>query len=256
MSTELATPETKTLAIATPSNNPFLRRADGEGVVTGSFGRFNGKTGNYIVGDDIVTEAVDAVWAIADAKLGWIGFDNDNRPYRGPTVAMGGDEPLAEPTDIPDKKVRWTKQILVPVRFFGKDGSLNREQVLFTVRADKNSREGWKLMRRFGETYMRNLTADGRQKLPVITMDRRSFFMLLDEEKNGEKTGRKIKTELFSEIYDISQWITPEEMDDLMDGAPEDDAQQEETVVQHAEPEIIPPAAKVDLRRPASRFKS
>ena len=231
-----------------PHNNPFLRRAAEEGVSDGTYARFNGNSGQFITNGPEIEPGSEVVFDLFNCKLAWQGFDNDNRPHRGPEVSVVSGEVLADPPDDnPD--VRWGKVIKVALM------TLDGTQMMYTSKADKPTREIWRLIKRYGAEMMKNRDEAGNPMMPIIRMGARSFQIEVPDPQNEK---RKIKTTKYSEEFNISGWMPMEEFSALVAG---DDPSQEAPSTQEAghkvvEPEIILPAPKPNVsgfsrRKPA-----
>ena len=231
-----------------PNNNPFLRRAAEEGVSDGTYARFNGNSGQFITNGPEIEPGSEVVFDLFNCKLAWQGFDNDNRPHRGPEVSVVSGAVLEDPpTSNPD--VRWAKVIKVALM------TLDGTQMMYTSKADKPTREIWRLIKRYGAEMMKNRDESGNPMMPIIRMGARSFQIEVPDPQNEK---RKIKTTKYSEAFDISGWMSMAEFSSLVAGdepAPSEETAQE-APAQAVEPEIIPPAPKPNVsgfsrRKPA-----
>lgn len=236
-------------------NNPFLQTAKELGG-GGTFGRFNGKTGTYLMGDEIIEGDYAAVFEFQDAKLQWIGFDPDNNPKRGPEASIAKGEVLDDP-DRSDPEIRWARQLLVPI--VTHDG----KRVLYSGKADYGSRPIIKLLTEYGNLVMRKVDDEGRYMMPMVEMSSAAKSRTVEQIENGVK--RKVKADYFVETFKIVDWLTVDDVIDMLAG---DDlnAEPETKVVNHVEAddapfEVLPPepqpkaAPARPTNRPESRFR-
>lgn len=240
--------------------NPFLQTQKDLGG-GGVFGRFNGKTGNYILGDDVIDGDYQAAFEFMDAKLSWLGFDPDNNPVRGPEAFIAKGEQLADP-DKSNPMVRWNKQLVVPIV------TMEGTRVIYSSKADYGSRPIIKLMGEFGQQLMRNRDTLGRPKIPVVDMSAVEKSRMI-EETGSDGIKRKQKTTFFAEVFRISGWMTIDELNDLLDGVGPEDGMVEVNHAEEATYEILEPekseqrpaqsqsvpAQKASPARPTSRFQ-
>jgi hypothetical protein len=226
--------EAKLMEAFAGGQNPFLVVTENEGVSDGAFGRFNGNTGEYIIDNAELPAGFDAAIELIHAKQTWLGFDIDNRPVRGPEVTIVSGAALPDPEAKPD--VRWNKQIVVPIVLM--DG----RRILYSSKADKPTRPMWKLVRQFGGLMGRNRLADGRFKVPVVTMGARGFEMMIEEEEKGVK--RKVKVRKYGEDFKIADWMAPDDVRAMQMGSMEEDADAGMKTIdaEDVEVEIITPA--------------
>lgn len=231
--------------------NPFLQTAKDLGG-GGTFGRFNGKTGSYLIGDATIEGDTAAVFEFQDAKLQWLGFDPDNNPKRGPEAAIAKGEVLEEP-DRSDTDIRWARQMVVPI--VTEDGN----RVLYSSKADYGSRPIIKLMTEYGNHVLRKIDADGRYMLPMVSMSAAPKSRYVDQVENGVK--RKVKAEFFVEIFKIEDWLTVDDVANWTAGASSDEPEMKTVNHREAEDiEILPPetaSAPVQAApaRPTSKFR-
>lgn len=202
-------------------DNPFLARTNSEGVTGGVFARFNGNTGSFLFGNEGEIEPNESVLCdLHNAKIGWLGFDADNKPHRGPETTFGSGEVLASPEPTPG--IRWNKQVVFEI--VRMDGST----ALYSGKADKPSRPVLKLMREYGQKYQRQAEAPKVYKLPIVEFGQASFQVEITEEA-PDGTKRKMKATKFREDFKIVNWYTHAEANDLraMGGEPESDIAEE-----------------------------
>lgn len=237
----VANHQQQALAIFAGGGNPFTASAKDAGVTDGVFGRFNGNTGDFIVGDGTLEPGTPCAFAFLDAKQVWLGFDEDNKPHRGPEVLFLNGQVLPEPEKI--LGVRWNKQIVVPLI------TMDGDQILYSSKADKPTRPIWRLIKQFGELMGRNRSEDGKFKVPVIELNSRPFEMTIEELQNdGSK--RKIKVTKYAEDFKIVSWMDEDELTELVVGAAAEEAP--ETVINHVEEaEIILPTKVASTPAPA-----
>lgn len=211
-------------------SNPFLNRAKAENVTDGTYLRFNGNEGRYISNDTEVEVDSELICDLYNCRLGWQGFDNDNKPYRGDEVSLISGAELPEP-DRTNEDVRWSKVVKFAVM------TVDGKDLLYTSKADKPTREVWKLIKKYGAEMMRNVDEHNRYKVPVVKFSARSFQINVDVEENGKT--RKVKTTKYAEAFTIVGWLSQDEVAALVIGeapAEPDEAQGTQ--------EIIPPAPK------------
>jgi hypothetical protein len=245
MSQELAIVdnETRLLEAFAGGQNPFLVVTENEGVSDGAFGRFNGNTGQYIIDNNEMDAGFDAVIEMIHAKQAWLGFDSDNRPIRGPEVSIVSGKALPDPEDKPD--VRWNKQIVVPIVLM--DG----RRIVYSSKGEKPTRPMWKLIRQFGGLMGRHRLPDGRFKLPVVSMGSRGFEMMVEE------NGKKVKVRKYGEDLKIVDWMTPDDVKNLVTAPVEDESAEPamKTIngdVTDVEVEIITPAQQAAAAQAAA----
>jgi hypothetical protein len=235
--------------------NPFTSSAKAEGVTEGVYGRFNGNSGSYIVGDGELAPGTPVVMAFLDAKVGWLGFDLQNKPHRGPEETIISGKALADPPQTPG--VKWQKQITLPIV------TMEGQQIMYAAKADKPTRPMWRLVKQFGELVQRHRGSDGKYMMPVVTLNSASFQMQVDEPMRdpanpnrfiidpatGQPKMEKMTVTKFREDFKIVDWMEQTDIEALVAGAvPEEDAPAEpqmKTVggtVIDAKAEVIPPS--------------
>lgn len=249
MSNDLMKPAagtTNALANFNASNNPFIRRAAEEGVTDGTYARFNGNSGQFITNGPEIEPGSEIVFDLFNCKLAWQGFDLDNRPHRGPEVSVVSGDPLAEPNRT-DPDVRWSKVIKVAIL------TLDGTQMMYTSKADKPTREIWRLIKRYGAEMMKKRDESGAPMLPIIRVGARSFQIEV-EDPNDKR--RKIKTTKYSEEFNIAGWMTMDEFAALVGGDEPADEPDTDAKATPAEPEIIPPPPKASNTSAFSRRKA
>jgi hypothetical protein len=233
--TALARASAGGLAAFASGVNPFLARPKEEGVTEGAFLRMNGKTGEYIGSNDTKldhgTQLAFDLWNSVEA---WQGFDSDNKLHRGPEAKFRDGVPLAEP-DRSNPKIKWAKVFKIQVRTL--DGS---PALTYTAKADKPTREIWKLIKRYGEQMGRQVDEAGKYMIPVIEIGARSYEFMAKEKKvvKNPQTGveeiveveQKIKN--FSEQFPIVGWVTEAEMDQIVAAAAAQAGEGEEVQVE------------------------
>lgn len=242
------------LAVYKDGNNPFTQQARAEGVSDGVYVRFNGNSGEYIVtgSNDITLRHGDQLaFLMYHIKLAWLGFNSDNKPFRGPEVSLvtGAALPDPDPADFPDD-IRWNKVALVTVRLL--DGS---PQMILSAKAEKPTRPIWRLIKEFGEKMGKNVDpVTGQNKIPIVEIGGRSFQIDVEEEVNGKKV--KMKATKWGDTYKIVDWATEAEMAEAIEAnAVEADARQDaadEAQQAQQEQEIIPPPPVKPAAKPAA----
>lgn len=235
-STDLMKPAVggKTAVKFDAANNMFLQRTAEAGVTDGTYARFNGNTGQFVTNGPEIEPGSEVIFDLYHCKLSWQGFDKDNKPHRGPEVPFNSQTPLPDPSDKnPD--IRWGKVIKIGI--LTTDGT----QMLYTAKADKPTREVWRLLKRYGAEIMKNRDADGNVMVPVIRMSIRSFQIEVPDDKDPT---RKIKATKFSEEFNIVGWVSQDDVAALIGGDAAPDAEPETvTGVQEVLPPL-PPASK------------
>lgn len=198
------------------ADNPFSRAARQEGVQEGIYLRMNGKSGEFNVypSNDKIEHGTPMAFLLMECQLAWQGFDraNNNKMVKGPSVPIVTGKALpAHPDDNPD--VQWSKVVRVLVRML--DGS---PQMTLTAKADKPTREIWKLIASYGSLMGRNRDEKGRNKIPIVEVGARSFQMdVPDEGKPLLSNGKPpmIKATLWAEQYKIVEWLTLDQLAEI-----------------------------------------
>lgn len=211
----------------TSKNNAFTQAAKREGVSDGVFVRFNGNSGEFLVtgADDISLEhGMQLAFLMSEVRIGWLGFDENNRPYRGPEarVADGSHLPALEDfenrPEFLGKSLRWNKVITVPVRLIDGSGP----QMVLSTKGDKPTRPGWRLINSYGQLMARHIDDEGKNKIPVVEIGGRSFQIDVEEEQNGRKV--KMKATKWGDTYAIKDWISEAELAAIGDEYSDDEA--------------------------------
>jgi hypothetical protein len=192
------------------------------------FGRFNGKTGSYILGDDTVDGDVVAWFEFMDSKFVWLGFDPDNNPVRGPEAFIAKGEDLAEP-DRSNIRIKWNKQMVIPLV------TTEGKRVIYSSKADAGYRPVLKLMAEYGNQVMRRRDAQGRPMVPVVSMSALEKSRMVEEDDPaGFK--RKVKVTFYSEVFKIIDWTTVDDVMDAVSGVgPEEGDEPDMVEVNHVE---------------------
>lgn len=247
-STQLSTVAENDLPSAFVQNgNPFLKATQEAGVTSGAFMRQNGNTGNWIIGDQDDSEGGTFLFDLMGSKAGWLGFTGDNKPVRGPEVLLRSGEPLPKhPAD--DDDIRWNKQL----RIMCIDPDTG-DEFLLSDKADNERRPIWKLLALYGKKMAMHQDKRG-YKMPLVTFSSRSFSMEIPETDANGKT-RKIKVTKFAPLYEITDWLSLDEVDRIRSGEMEEAPDVKEyTHVEEANVvEIIEPQKK-EASTTKSRF--
>lgn len=189
--------------------NPFLNRTTAEGVNEGLFGRFNGNNGEFMFGEDQTIPAGEVVICdLFHAKLGWLGFDPDNKPIKGPEVSFVSGDALSDHESTPG--VRWMKQLIFEMTLI--DG----RSFIYSAKADKPSRPAWKLMQAYGKAIPRKRDDNRVPMIPVVEVGSAPFQMEIEEDRGGVKC--KVKVTKYKEVFNIVDWNTVAEVADIKAG--------------------------------------
>ena len=178
MSTAVATTQpvdlqARALAVFAGGVNPFTAASKAEGVSDGVYGRFNGNTGDFLLGEETAEPGAPVVFEFLTAKQEWLGFDAQNKPVRGPSVSFLSGQPLPDHDNTPG--VRWVKQIVVSIV------TMDGKRVVYSAKAERPTRAIWRLLNTFGQKMPMMVDDQGRFKMPVVELHARSFSMNVDE---------------------------------------------------------------------------
>lgn len=222
-STALARAQSGGLTTFAQGANPFINRPKEEGVSDGAYLRMNGKTGEFVGANDVkVDPNTQLVFDLLNCIEAWQGFDNDSKLVKGPEVSFKEGKKLKDPEQIPG--VKWTKIFRIQVRML--DGS---PALTYTAKADKPTREIWKLIRRYGEQMSRNRDETGAYMLPIVEISSRPYEFKAKEKKvvKNPVTGVEEIVEVeqpakvFFESFPIVGWISQREIDEIVEAAAE-----------------------------------
>ena len=212
------------LAVVFANNqNPFLKLAEEAGV-GGAYGRFNGKNGNYVLGEHTFEHCV-AAFEFMDARMKWLGFDIDDKPHNGPEVKIIDGVPLPEP-DKTDDTIRWFKQMVVPIVLESGD------RILYSSKADYGSRAILKLMKDYGSKVTKNMDADGRPKVPLVEMTALPKDGMEEEKDASGKVIKRTKFSYFVEQFKLTDWYTMDDVQELVIGRVNADAEEQGEVIE------------------------
>lgn len=234
-------------------NNPFIDYTKREGVTDGVYARFNGNDGKFVTNDVEIEVDSEVIFELMNCKLCWQGFDTDNRPHKGPEVALVSGKALPEP-DRTNKTIKWTKMIRVGII------TMDGKQMIYSAKADKPGRGINKLLSKFGAEIARQRQADGSYNVPVIRMGARPFQITVKQEEtvNGEKIEREVKMTKYAEDFQIVSWVTRAEVNAIIsaDNDAEDSEREMVDVTPKAEvvQEVIPPT-KPAMPRAGTPFR-
>lgn len=201
------------LAAFAGPNNPFLVAANKVGVTDGGFLRINGKTGEYITGDQKTLQpGTELVFLMQGCKLAWQAFDSDNKLHKGPEVSIISGQALpphqAVP-GVPDTKWMQVIKVLVAPTDTGK-------QMTLTCKANNQYREIWRLVKSYGEQVGRFPDGEGGYRSPIVEINARGYDMKVKEKKVHPTTNEIFEEEMtiknYSEVFKIVGWITDAEM--------------------------------------------
>lgn len=228
MSTAVATTQpvdlqARALAVFAGGVNPFTAASKAEGVSDGVYGRFNGNTGDFLLGEETAEPGAPVVFEFLTAKQEWLGFDAQNKPVRGPSVSFLSGQPLPDHDNTPG--VRWVKQIVVSIV------TMDGKRVVYSAKAERPTRAIWRLLNTFGQKMPMMVDDQGRFKMPVVELHARSFSMNVDEPirlPNGmfdidpatnQPKMQKVPVTKYSEDYRLVDWYSEDEIEDLIAGA-------------------------------------
>ena len=96
-------------------------------------------------------------------ELGWVAFDRDRRPVRGPSVLLISGVKLFQPNGDRRPDVKWQKVIRVHAWVL-KDGA----EIVLNCTADKPTRDIWRLIREYCAAMSSNVDEEGRDKIPIV----------------------------------------------------------------------------------------
>lgn len=216
------------LAVMNSGHNPFLTLTKKEGVTDGTYARFNGNDGRYISTGTELEVGSQVVMELFNAKIGWLGFDSNNRPHKGPEVSVVSGASLPDPNSD-NKDVRWTKMIRVGMI------TMEGKPLIYQAKADKPGRAILRLIQTYGQEMRRQQTASG-YNVPVVELGVRDFKVEIEE------NGRKIKVTKYSEEFKIVSWLSRADVNALISAEPLPSDEEEMTDVTPVQ-EIIPPKA-------------
>lgn len=220
------------LAAYTAASNPFTQDAQKEGVTDGFWLRMNGQTGVWLCNlpqQPELAPGTELVMDIFRSEKVWLGFDNKNKLFTGPKVSVISGQNLPEPP--PTANVEWTKHYRIPVAT--TDGG---RQLLMTCKANNPYREVLKLVKRYGELFMKFVDPTGKPvppfphayKLPVVKIGSVSYDMVGKVKKvvPNKDTGvdevvevdqaLKPWREVFTITDDDKDWISQKEMNEIL----------------------------------------
>lgn len=250
-STALTAARAGGLAVFANGVNPFLSRPKEEGVNEGAFLRMDGRTGEYKGSNDIkIDHGTQMVFDLFNAIEAWQGFDKQSKLVKGPEAKFKDGLPCGMPDETLEG-VKWQKIFRFQVRTL--DGS---PPMTYTAKADKPTREIWKLIKRYGEQMSRNVDAEGKFMLPLIEIGASPFSFDTKEKKvvPNKKTGQDeiveedVKVTVYFEKFPIIGWISEAEIDEMTAAAAEADV---DAVVGEVVQESAPAPQQVAAPAPA-----
>lgn len=210
------------LAAFATAANPFTNRAREIGVQDGAYLRLNGKTGEFVTSSgDALAYGTQLAFMLMHAKLAWQGFDkaDNDKLVKGPAVSLLSMQPLPEPDRKANPDVKWQQVMQVLVRTL--DGE---PQMLLTAKAEKPTREIWRLVKAYGAKMGQNIDETGKNKIPIVAISARPHEMTVDDETAPLlSTGKrpKIKITVYFEKYEIVDWASEAELAEMVAEAEE-----------------------------------
>lgn len=212
MTSKAMTTTTENTAIANVgAANAWTSYSKNVGVSSGLYGRHNGNVGKYLMGTE-EPETFTAPFDIENIRIGWLGFDENNKPHNGPEVTIKSQKELPDHPEIDG--VRWIKQAKVGVYYEAEDGTV--DMVILACKADLPTRAINKLIQAYGAKRGMNLDleADGAGSVamtPVVTATSREFDATIKETQADGKV-RTMKTKKYAEQYEITSWLSSEDL--------------------------------------------
>jgi hypothetical protein len=192
-----------------PVGNPFKRRAAQISKPMMPFLNFSGKNGKFTYGQDKTALKYGSHLAanMMDFKSGWICWVDDEVVEE---IMVGVFDEAVSEDDLTDHEPvggyddgdGWREQTSVPLRDVDTG-----EQMLYKTSAASANRVLGGLLDEFGDAFVEH-----EEDVPVVEIDAEEFEVTLKD----EKTGKKKKHVNYKPVFEIVEWLTPEDVAELM----------------------------------------